>query len=120
MSKIDASVLERLDTYSNPGQSFAAEVLDLYLKETPSQFEKLKADVGRGERRAVNRAAHALKASSGNIGASAAMNAFARIEALTEVAYPETEIASLMILLEVEIPLVLEEAQTKRSQILAD
>ena len=118
MGRLDANVLKRLDAYSNPGQSFAAEVLGLYIEETPSNFEKLRAEIARGAREAVNRAAHTLKSTSGNIGAAAAMNAFARIEALTEAAYPAAEIESVMSLLEIEIPLILQEASRARAAIL--
>jgi HPt (histidine-containing phosphotransfer) domain-containing protein len=69
---IDPSVIERLRQLTPPGEpDVLREILDVFLAEVPRRIETLKAAWRSRSATDVQRAAHSLKGSSGNIGADA-------------------------------------------------
>ncbi len=67
---IELSVLESLDEFQpNPGSSFAAEIVTIYLAIAPKIVESMRVSLESGDIMATSRAAHSLKSSSANVGA---------------------------------------------------
>ncbi len=68
---LDPAVIERLRQLTPPGEpDVLKEVLQLFLQEVPSRISRLRAAWQAGNPSDVHRAAHSLKGSSGNIGAT--------------------------------------------------
>jgi len=68
---LDPAVLETLRQLTPPGEpDVLNEVLALFLKDVPARIERLRAAWQGGDAVAVQRAAHSLKGSAGNIGAT--------------------------------------------------
>jgi len=69
---LDPIVVERLRQLTPPGEpDVLAQVLNLFLQETPKRIDRLKAACREGDPDEVHRTAHSLKGSVGNIGARA-------------------------------------------------
>lgn len=69
---LDLDVVDRLRQLTPPGEpDVLTEILHLFLDDVPRRIETLRAALGAGDAVAVQRAAHSLKGSSGNIGARA-------------------------------------------------
>ena len=67
---LDPAVVASLRALTPPGEpDVLGEVLRLFLEEVPRRVEKLKAAWRDGNAVELQRAAHSLKGSSGNIGA---------------------------------------------------
>jgi HPt (histidine-containing phosphotransfer) domain-containing protein len=67
---LDPAVVDSLRQLTPPGEpDVLSEVLRLFLDEVPRRVDKLKAAWRDGDAVALQRAAHSLKGSSGNIGA---------------------------------------------------
>jgi PAS domain S-box-containing protein len=69
-------LLERLDQ----DRDLLAELAELFLSEAPALLEAVRAAVARGDAQAVDRAAHKLKGSVGNFGASETQEAALALE----------------------------------------
>jgi HPt (histidine-containing phosphotransfer) domain-containing protein len=68
---LDPVVLENLRQLTPPGEpDVLNEVLQLFLDDVPARIERLRAAWQGGDAVAVQRAAHSLKGSAGNIGAT--------------------------------------------------
>ena len=68
---LDPAVLESLRQLTPPGEpDVLKEVLQLFLDDVPARVERLRAAWQGGDVVAVQRAAHSLKGSAGNIGAT--------------------------------------------------
>src|SRR5688500_8342999 len=69
---LDPDVVDRLRQLTPPGEpDVLTEILQLFLDDVPGRIETLRAATAAGDAIAVQRAAHSLKGSSGNIGARA-------------------------------------------------
>ena len=82
MSSIDAKVmgdLRALQTGAAPG--FLAELIDIYLKESEQHVKKIRASFDGRDAHGLERAAHTLKGSSGNLGAKALSALCAELQA---------------------------------------
>ena len=67
---LDPAVVDSLRQLTAPGEpDVLAEVLRLFLDDVPRRVERLKAAWREGNAVELQRAAHSLKGSSGNIGA---------------------------------------------------
>ena len=67
---LDPAVVDSLRKLTPPGEpDVLAEILTVFLEEVPRRIERLKAAWWDGNAAEVQRAAHSLKGSSGNIGA---------------------------------------------------
>ncbi len=67
---LDPAVIESLRQLTPPGEAdVLAEVLRLFLDEVPRRMERLSESCRDGNALELQRAAHSLKGSSGNIGA---------------------------------------------------
>jgi HPt (histidine-containing phosphotransfer) domain-containing protein len=69
---LDPDVVESLRQLTPPGEpDVLAEIFNLFLDEVPKRIDVLRSAVKSGDAAKVQRAAHSLKGSSGNIGARA-------------------------------------------------
>jgi len=69
---LDPDVVESLRQLTPPGEAdVLSEILNLFLDEVPKKIHTLRAAVTAGDAVQVQRIAHSLKGSSGNIGARA-------------------------------------------------
>ena len=69
---LDPDVVERLRQLTPPGEpDVLAEIFNLFLDEVPKKMDALRSAVSSGDAVKVQRTAHSLKGSSGNIGARA-------------------------------------------------
>ena len=69
---LDPGVVERLRQLTPPGEpDVLAEIFQLFLNEVPKRIDALRSAVRSGDAVTVQRTAHSLKGSSGNIGARA-------------------------------------------------
>ena len=68
---LDPAVLESVRQLTPPGEpDVLKEVLQLFLDDVPARVERLRSAWQSGDAVAVQRAAHSLKGSAGNIGAT--------------------------------------------------
>jgi histidine phosphotransfer protein HptB len=67
----------------NPGDNdaFLKEIIGIYVDDTPKRIEDLKKSLAAGEIALFTRAAHTIKGSSANVGATAVAAAAERLEA---------------------------------------
>ena len=78
---LDPRVLASLRELTAPGEpDVLADVLQLFLEEFPKKLRTLQAAMEAGDAEQVARAAHSLKGSSGNIGASSMLDICGRID----------------------------------------
>src|SRR5688572_10352919 len=69
---LDPGVVERLRQLTPPGEpDVLAETFNLFLNDVPKRIDALRSAVSSGDAVTVQRTAHSLKGSSGNIGARA-------------------------------------------------
>jgi len=69
---LDPDVVERLRQLTPPGEpDVLAEIFNLFLDDVPKRIDALRSAVLSGDAVKVQRTAHSLKGSSGNIGARA-------------------------------------------------
>jgi HPt (histidine-containing phosphotransfer) domain-containing protein len=69
---LDPAVIEALRGLTPPGEpDVLSEVLNMFLAEVPPRLERLRNAWAAGNIEEVHRAAHSLKGSAGNIGATA-------------------------------------------------
>ena len=80
---LDPVVLESLRQLTPPGEpDVLAEVLQLFKADVPTRIERLRAAWQAGDAVTVQRAAHSLKGSAGNIGANQLLAVCARLDEL--------------------------------------
>jgi HPt (histidine-containing phosphotransfer) domain-containing protein len=71
-ARLDPAVVERLRQLTPPGEpDVLQEILTVFLAEVPRRIDRLKTAWAGQDAHEVQRAAHSLKGSSGNIGADA-------------------------------------------------
>lgn len=91
---LDAAACDRLVRIG--GVTLATQMLELFLKHGPERITAAESGYASKDMRAVEHAAHSMKSSAGNIGASRMMNAAAALEALAEAgAVTQDEVAAL-------------------------
>ncbi|MGE0040523.1 MAG: Hpt domain-containing protein [Vicinamibacterales bacterium] len=67
---LDAGTLQMLRALNQEGEpDVLAEVLELFLEDAPARVAAIEAAAAAGDTRGLERAAHGLKGSAGNIGA---------------------------------------------------
>jgi HPt (histidine-containing phosphotransfer) domain-containing protein len=81
MTVIDPDMLASLQSFGDP--EFVAEVIDLYIGDAPPRIETMRSAIAEGDAAKLAAAAHALKSSSGNVGATAVREICAYLEANT-------------------------------------
>lgn len=75
---VDPGALERLNRIG--GQEFLVEMIELFLEHSPQRLDAAHEALRDAEVSAVYRAAHSLKSTAANLGASALQAAAARVE----------------------------------------
>lgn len=80
---LDPAVLDSLRELTPPGEpDLLAEVLQLFVTDAPARIERLRAAGQARDAEGVQRAAHSLKGSAGNIGANQLMAVCGRLDEL--------------------------------------
>ena len=77
---IDPTAIARLERLG--GADFLRQMIELYLQHGPERIRALNAGVTNNDAREVERAAHALKSSAGNLGATRLQAAALALELL--------------------------------------
>ena len=68
-SPLDPETIQTLRRLGGPGENLLAEIIQIYLDDTPSRIEAMRAALVSGDAALLASAAHSLKSSSGNVGA---------------------------------------------------
>ena len=92
-----AAVAELQAVNPDDGGAFVAELVEIYLRDTPALLDQLREAVHRGNLSEAARAAHTLKGSSGTFGASRMVEASRVAE---QVARGESDMAFAAVLAE--------------------
>ena len=79
---LDAQVLRNLREAGGGDEEFIRELAALYLEDAPARLAHIREAVQEGDGAQLANAAHALKSSSGNIGASAVRDLCGELESL--------------------------------------
>ena len=80
LQDVDNSILARMRDSS--GDKFVVELIDLFLEHVPKKIAEAVVGEKAGDLVAVERAAHSVKSSAGNIGAEALMGLSGQLEQL--------------------------------------
>ncbi len=80
------------------GRDVPRRILELYLGDSPTRLATLRRGLAAGDAQAIERAAHALKGSSANLGASALAEHCHQLEKLSARAVPAGAEARLVAL----------------------
>lgn len=84
---LDPAAFERLRRIG--GDKLLREMLDLFLKHAPERVEAAVTAAAAGNLPAVGHAAHSLKSSAANVGATALQELAGRLEKLSEGGSPQ-------------------------------
>jgi HPt (histidine-containing phosphotransfer) domain-containing protein len=68
-SPLDDATIRGLRELGSEDDDVLAEVVDLYVDDAPSRIEAMRSAIAASDPEALSEAAHALKSSSGNVGA---------------------------------------------------
>jgi HPt (histidine-containing phosphotransfer) domain-containing protein len=80
---LDPRALEQIRVLQQPGApDLVGRVIALYLENSRSLTDKIRAALAAGDANALREAAHALKSSSGNVGATGLVEIARQLEAL--------------------------------------
>jgi len=79
---LDPATIATLRDLSPGDDSFLVEIVGIFLKDTPGRVEDIRNGTKHGDAKLVARAAHSLKGSSGNFGATRLQEISRRIEDL--------------------------------------
>lgn len=85
---LDQAAVDRLRRLG--GQEFLVEMIDLFLDNGPRRLVTLRDGLDAGEAREVQRAAHSLKSTAGNLGGRAVQAAAQEIETVAADGVLET------------------------------
>ena len=78
---LNPTVLASLRQLTPPGEpDVLSEVLGIFLREVPTRIERLRTSFAGGNIQEVQRAAHSLKGSAGNIGAERLQEAARQVD----------------------------------------
>lgn len=79
---LDSEAIENLRALGDEmdDDTFLKEVIDIYLSDTPNRLAEIDACLASGDAATLNRAAHSIKGSSANLGATKVIEVARRIE----------------------------------------
>lgn len=77
---VDPEALDRLKEWG--GDTLVAKMVELFLEVTPERVEAIRKGLEVGDLNAIERGAHSLRSSAGNLGADAVRDLAGRIEEL--------------------------------------
>jgi CheY-like chemotaxis protein len=81
---IDEQVLAQLREFERPGESsFVNNLIEMFLSDLTTRLEEIRAALAVADASRINRAAHALKGASGELGAARLRELCGRLEAQT-------------------------------------
>lgn len=75
---LDSQTLARLKEWG--GENLVAQMVQLFLKNSPSRIEQIRAGVDTGDIRETEKGSHSLKSSAANVGAHAVRTISAALE----------------------------------------
>jgi len=100
---IDRAVIEGIRMLEGPGREGLVEkVVSLYLSDSLAHMERVRASAEAGDMESLRRAAHTLKSSSANVGATGVSEICRKIEADVAGGNPPASVGSLIERLESE------------------
>jgi len=79
---IDQDAWENIKSMTD--SAFLAELIDVYLNDSPQLIEQMRAGIAAGDIEAVRRAAHSLKSNSASFGANRLANAARELEMIAK------------------------------------
>ncbi|HRE82117.1 MAG TPA: Hpt domain-containing protein [Opitutaceae bacterium] len=77
---IDLEAIENLRALNPDDNGFLKEIIDIFLDDTPARIAELKQTLSAGDIPGFSRAAHSIKGSSSNVGASRLRSVAERLE----------------------------------------
>jgi signal transduction histidine kinase/DNA-binding response OmpR family regulator len=86
---MDFARLEEFREFDDEELTMTREVIGLFLADTPQRLQAIDAAVAARDAEALSQAAHAVKGSSGNVGAVAIHEAAGELETLAKAGWPE-------------------------------
>lgn len=89
-ARVDLSVLEALATMSDDGDQFVARLVTTFVVDSETRLATLRAALAAGDAATFERAAHAMKGSSANMGATRMASLAARLQDVGKRAALET------------------------------
>jgi HPt (histidine-containing phosphotransfer) domain-containing protein len=113
MGSVNPKVLKDLRAISGPG--FLIELVDLYLREATGHLGTLRQSIEARDERVLDRAAHTLKGSSGNMGAQALSRLSGEIQTAAR-AKDWTLAAELIVMIEAEYATVRAELEAEKTE----
>lgn len=84
---IDQEVMGRLSGWGGP--DLIQKLIELFLQNTPAKVDEIRVGVASGEPHLVERAAHSLKSSAGNLGATRLHYLSAELEETAAMGSPD-------------------------------
>ncbi|HLF93003.1 MAG TPA: Hpt domain-containing protein [Planctomycetota bacterium] len=116
MASIDPKVIEELRALQMGGsQTFLAELIDIFLKEQVQHLERLRKAVEARDSSQVERVAHTMKGSCGNLGAKELSRVCAELQEVTR-AGDWAQVAEFVARIEREAAVVEIELQAEKSR----
>jgi two-component system, sensor histidine kinase and response regulator len=91
---IDRAVIERLDRLG--GKKLATGMIDIFLEHAPTRIDAAQAALAVDDVEEIRRAAHSLKSSAGNLGATRLQALCETIERIAQKQETNGEIAGLV------------------------
>jgi HPt (histidine-containing phosphotransfer) domain-containing protein len=92
---MDFARLQEFRDYDDDALTMTREVIALFMADAPQRLAAMDSAIEAGDRVALAQAAHALKGSAGNVGATAIQQAASEFEALAAQALPSDAAARL-------------------------
>ena len=93
---IDRSVLDALLSLGDGDSAFVLELIDLYLDDSAQRVQALTTAIDASDLATVERAAHALKSASANVGALALAEVCKETEMRARARAPVEEVAPIV------------------------
>jgi HPt (histidine-containing phosphotransfer) domain-containing protein len=112
MGAVNPKVLEELRAIAGPG--FLVELIDIFLREATGYLGTLRQSIEARDDRVLDRAAHTLKGSSGNLGAQALSRLSGELQTAAR-AKDWTCAAELIVTIEAEYGMVRAELEAEKA-----
>ena len=96
-SEINMAVIEELLSLTDDGdKSLLTDLIQMFLEDSPSKLAMIRAGLTSGDVEQIEKAAHSMKGSAGNLGATNVQEICDRLQHVSRGSMPETEISMLV------------------------